>query len=99
MDPKQRATAGSFESSDMLVLVEPVGAGTGRVIELDSVVLSQYGESIRAEVTRILDQLRVRDAKLVIRDKGALAPTIAARVETAIRRALGMQEGRADGTK
>ena len=97
MDPKQRATAGSFESSDILVLVEPVAAGSGRAIELDSVVLSQYGESIRAEVNRILDLHRVKDAKLVIRDKGALAPTIAARVETAIRRALGTQEAGADG--
>jgi citrate lyase subunit gamma (acyl carrier protein) len=94
-----RASAGSFESSDMLVLVEPAGAGTGRVIELDSVVLSQYGESIRAEVNRILDQHQVRDAKLVIRDKGALVPTIGARVETAIRRALGTQERRADGAQ
>lgn len=90
MVPRQRASAGSFESSDMLVLVEPVAAGQGRAIEIESVVLLQFGESIRAEVNRILDQYEVGDARLVIRDKGALAPTISARVETALRRALGL---------
>jgi citrate lyase subunit gamma (acyl carrier protein) len=90
MVPKERASAGSFESSDMLVLVEPVEPGGGRLIEIESVVLLQFGESIRAEVNNILDQYDVKDARLVIRDKGALGPTISARVETALRRALGL---------
>ena len=93
MEPKHRASAGSLESSDMLVLVEPMDEGSGRLIELESVVLLQYGDSIREQVHQILDRHQVRDAKLVIRDKGALAPTIAARVETAILRALEVQEG------
>ncbi len=99
MEPKHRASAGSLESSDMLVLVEPAERGSGRAIELDSVVLLQYGDSIRAEVNRILERYQVTDARLVIRDKGALAPTIAARVETALLRALGMQKGTAYETE
>lgn len=93
MDPKQRASAGTFESSDILVLIEPAGAGTGRNVELDSIVIRQYGEDIRKEIDRVLDRYEVVDIKLIAKDKGALAPTIAARVETALRRSLGIQEG------
>lgn len=93
MKPIRRASAGSFESSDLLVLVEPAPAGTGRKIELDSVVLLQFGGAIRAEIERILDRFEVQDVQLIIKDKGALAPTIAARIETAIRRSAGLQEG------
>jgi citrate lyase subunit gamma (acyl carrier protein) len=93
MTPKRRASAGTLESSDLLVLVEPAQAGSGRQINLESVVLLQFGESIRKEVARLLDQYEIADVKMTIRDKGALAPTIAARLETAICRALGIEEG------
>ncbi|PIF02626.1 MAG: hypothetical protein CR965_00430 [Paludibacter sp.] len=59
MTPKFKAQAGTFESSDIMVLIEPVEGETGRQVDVDSTVMLQYG----------------------------------ARVETAIKRSLGIQEG------
>jgi citrate lyase subunit gamma (acyl carrier protein) len=95
MNPKRRASAGTLESSDLLVLVQPAEQGSGRRIDLESVVILQFGESIRAEIDRLLDQYGITDVSMTVRDKGALAPTITARVETAICRAVGIEEGTA----
>jgi citrate lyase subunit gamma (acyl carrier protein) len=86
MQPKVPAQAGTLESSDALVLVEPVADGAGRRIELESNVMMQYGRHIRQQVTAMLDQLSVADVRIIIKDKGALDAAIRARVETAIRR-------------
>ena len=86
MQPKVPAQAGTLESSDALVLVEPVAAGSGRQIELESNVLLQYGSRIRQQVTTTLDRLSVADVRILVKDKGALDATVQARVETAIRR-------------
>ena len=87
-NPKVASQAGTLESSDVLVMVEPVEPGTGRQIELESNVIMQYGERIQQLVTKILDGLYISDARILIKDKGALDATIWARVETAIRRSL-----------
>jgi citrate lyase subunit gamma (acyl carrier protein) len=90
---KQQSQAGTFESSDMLVLVEPVAEGTGRKIELHSPVMIQFGKSIDKEINNVLDLYEIKDVRLICNDKGALSATISARVETAIRRALMIQDG------
>lgn len=87
MQLKTSAQAGSLESSDALVLVEPVAAGSGRQIELESNVMRQYGSRIRQQVQNALDRLSVADVRILVKDKGALDATVQARVETAIRRA------------
>ncbi len=89
----KRAQAGTFESSDILILVEPVDAGAGRIIELKSPVMQQFGDSIKEEISSVLDEYDVQDVRLICNDKGALSATILARTETAILRALGKQEG------
>jgi citrate lyase subunit gamma (acyl carrier protein) len=86
MHLKVAAQAGTLESSDALVLVEPVAAGSGRQIETESNVLLQYGRRIREQVTMTLDALKIPDVRILIKDKGALDATVRARVETAIRR-------------
>jgi citrate lyase acyl carrier protein len=86
MHLKVAAQAGTLESSDALVLVEPVAAGSGRQIEMDSNVLLQYGRRIRHQVTMTLDELKIADVRILIKDKGALDATVRARVETAVRR-------------
>jgi citrate lyase subunit gamma (acyl carrier protein) len=86
--PKVAAQAGTLESSDILVMVEPVEPGTGRQIDLESNVMTQYGERIKEQVTRILDALYIADVHILVKDKGALDATIWARVETAIQRSL-----------
>ncbi len=93
MKIKKRAQAGSFESSDILIIVEPAAAKSGRNIEMDSNVKIQFGESIIDEINKVLDRFEVEDVKIIARDKGALHPTICARVETAIKRSMELEEG------
>lgn len=81
------AQAGSLESSDLLVVVNPVEAGSGRKIELESAVIKAYGGSIKKDIESVLDALHVKDIHLTANDRGALTPTIKARVETAVLRA------------
>jgi citrate lyase subunit gamma (acyl carrier protein) len=88
MQLKISAQAGTLESSDALVLVEPVSEGSGRLIELESNVMRQYGRHIREQVEKALDRLYVTDVRILVKDKGALDATVQARVETAIRRSV-----------
>ena len=83
----QRAVAGTLESSDVFVTLEPNAAGLE--IEIDSVVQSQFGEAIRRVAEEVLSEQQVQNAKLSIVDRGALDCVIRARVETAIVRAKG----------
>jgi citrate lyase subunit gamma (acyl carrier protein) len=92
MRPKAASQAGTFESSDVIFLIEPLPEKSGRKIELFSTVLHQYGESFNKIVVEMLDQFGITDIHLIARDKGALEPTIKARLETAIRRSMGTPE-------
>ncbi len=93
MKIKKRAQAGSFESSDILVVVEPVEASSGRIIEMNSIVKQQFGNSIMEEIVNFLDEYQIDDIKIIAQDKGALKPTICARIETALKRSMEMEEG------
>ena len=81
------ATAGTLESSDVFVTLEPTESGVE--IEIDSVVQNQFGESIRQTVEEVLNELQVENAKLSVVDRGALDCVIRARVETAVLRGKG----------
>ncbi len=80
------ASAGTMESSDVLVELEPA---EGRQIQLTSVVEAQFGDSIRAVADEMLDQFGLKDVCLRIDDRGALECVLRARIETAILRAKG----------
>ena len=82
-----RATAGTLESSDVFVTLEPCDEGLE--IEIDSVVKNQFGDAILRTVEDVLAELDVRNAKLSIVDRGALDCVIRARVETAVMRGKG----------
>jgi citrate lyase subunit gamma (acyl carrier protein) len=82
-----RATAGTLESSDVFVTLEPHAEGLE--IEIDSVVKNQFGDAILRTVEDVLEELNVRNAKLSIMDRGALDCVIRARVETAVMRGKG----------
>ncbi|MGN1377302.1 MAG: citrate lyase acyl carrier protein [Dorea sp.] len=86
MKIQKPAVAGTLESSDAMVTVEPNEEGCGIEFELDSVVAHQYGVSIRKTVMETLERLDVRDAKVSVVDKGALDCTLKARVECAVYR-------------
>lgn len=93
MELIQNAQVGTFESSDIMILIEPKQKGEGRDIELVSNVVMEYGEDIKKTINEVLDKFEIADVKIVATDKGALNPTIKARVETAVKRALNIQEG------
>ena len=78
----KNATAGTMESSDVYVEIEP---GTdGIQLQLESVVAQQFGESIKAVVREVLQEQGVEHANVRVVDRGALECVIRARVEIAI---------------
>ena len=84
------AIAGTLESSDCMVTVEPV---EGKIdLDLDSAVIRQYGKQIRKVILETLQRLDVTDAKITVVDKGALDCTIKARVECAVYRSNGVKD-------
>lgn len=83
----KRAVAGTMESSDVYVEMEPGNGGIE--IDLDSVVIHQFGDEIRRVVGEVLAEQGVASAKVRLVDRGALDCVIRARVETAILRAKG----------
>ena len=84
MDILKCASAGTMESSDVYVEIEP--AEKGLEIQLNSVVEKQFGEKIRAVAAEVLSENGVKCANVRIVDRGALECVIRARVETAIMR-------------
>ena len=83
----QRACAGTMESSDVYVEIEP--GQEGIQLHLESVVRQQFGEATRETVRAVLAELGVENANVSVRDRGALDCVIRARVETAVRRGRG----------
>jgi len=82
MDIKKPAVAGTLESSDCMVTVEP---GAGQVdLDLTSSVIRQFGPQIRKVIAETLERLDVQDVHITVVDKGALDCTIKARVEAAV---------------
>ena len=81
MEIRKSAAAGTLESSDCMVTVEP---GEGIHLELSSSVMNQYGRQIKAAVLETLERLDVTDANITVVDKGALECTLKARVECAV---------------
>lgn len=81
---KKKAAAGTLESSDVYVEIEPGTAGL--TIDLQSVVQAQYGSAIEAAVRQVLQEQGVECAHIKVMDRGALECVIRARVETAVLR-------------
>ena len=80
MEIRKSASAGTMESSDVYVQIEPA---QGLDIQLESVVYNQFGDAIREVVTEVLKEQGVENAAVRIVDRGALECVIRARVETA----------------
>ena len=87
MEIIKTAMAGTLESGDAQVTVEPGNSGT--IIDISSIVLNQYGRQIKAVVIETLNTLGVKTAHVSIVDKGALDCTIRARTECAVYMAAG----------
>lgn len=80
------AVAGTLESSDIYVTVEPAQT---LEIEIQSVVYNQFADQIRASILAVTEELGVESGRISVNDKGAIDCVIKARVETAIKRAGG----------
>ena len=89
MDIINTSVAGTLESSDVQITIEP--SDTGLNIDIQSSVINQYGRQIRKVVDEALEEFGVQAANVVVVDKGALDCTIKARVECAVYRAAGFE--------
>ncbi|MCI9268856.1 MAG: citrate lyase acyl carrier protein [Lawsonibacter sp.] len=90
MEILKPAIAGTLESSDAQVTVEP--GQDGIELSLTSSVMNQYGRQIRATVLETLERLDVQHVRITVVDKGALDCTLKARVECAVFRSCGQSE-------
>lgn len=82
--------AGGLESGDAMVTAQPNPQGGVRV-ELESVLKTQFGDSIIETAKRAAELMEVQDVSLRIVDRGALDHVILSRVQTAIYRAAGAE--------
>ena len=83
MNIQKSASAGTMESSDVYVQIEP---SASLEIQVESVVYNQFGQAIREVVTEVLQEQGIEAASVRVIDRGALECVIRARVETAILR-------------
>ena len=84
------AMAGTLESSDAQIVVEPGDDKIELIIE--SSVIHQYGKQIRKVVLETLERLGVTKGRVMVHDKGALDCTLKARVECAVYRSNDITE-------
>ncbi len=78
--------AGTMESSDIIITIEP-SKNDSIELNLESDVMQQYGEQIRNTILETLAELNVTSAIVNAVDKGALDCTVAARTLAAAYRA------------
>lgn len=89
MKIEKNAIAGTLESSDVLVKIEP---HDDLEIIVNSDVMPQFGKQIRIVVERTLSRLNVTQGLIIIDDKGALDFIIEARVQAAVFRSVANPE-------
>lgn len=75
--------AGSLESSDALISLIP---GDTCRVEIESIVIKQYGRRIRATAEEMMKERGVTAGTMKIQDRGALDCTLRARIKTALDR-------------
>ncbi len=83
MELKINSTAGTMESSDIMIVLEPRSEG-GIELEITSSVMQQFGKEIRKVILDTLAEYGVENAKIEAIDKGALNCTVKARTVAAI---------------
>ena len=84
MQITKKAQAGTMQSSDLIVFVEPANE---LIVEIESSVQQQFGHLIRQRVEGMLKKLKVERGRIAVSDRGALDYAIDARLEAAVLRA------------
>jgi citrate lyase subunit gamma (acyl carrier protein) len=79
----RKAQAGTMQSSDLMVFVEP---GPELVVEIESTVRRQFEHLIRRKIDEVLHARGVSAGRVRVTDRGALDYAIEARLETALER-------------
>lgn len=79
----KKAQAGTMQSSDLMVFVEPADTLS---LEIESTVLKQFGHLIKARVEQVLAASGVTKGSIRISDRGARDYAIEARVKAALAR-------------
>jgi citrate lyase subunit gamma (acyl carrier protein) len=90
------AIAGTLESGDAQVSVEPTAPGSGLTLAVESAVDLRFTKLIRAAAEAALGELGVLDARVVVRERAALDCTVRARVLAACLRAAAPDGGGAN---
>jgi citrate lyase subunit gamma (acyl carrier protein) len=83
----KKGQAGTMQSSDLMVIVEPASELS---VEIESTVKKQFEHLIRAKIEQVLAAHDVRSGRIMINDRGALDYAIEARLEAALQRAGGI---------
>lgn len=86
MEIKTTAMAGTLESSDIQITIS--AGQDGIQIDLDSSVVSLYGDQIKKVITDTLTATGIENANVKAVDKGALDCVVKARALAAAQRAL-----------
>ena len=81
------AQAGTLESSDVMITVAPGEAGSGIKLEVESIVMAQYGSEIERVLLETAKSHEISDVLIKAADRGALDCTLKARLLTALTRA------------
>ena len=84
MQIKRQAQAGTMQSSDLMVFLEPAEVLS---IEIESTVKKQFEHLIRQQIETVLEKHRIRSGSIRVNDRGALDYAIVARLEAGIQRA------------
>ena len=90
MQITSKVQAGTLQSSDLMVFIEP---GDELCIEIESTVKKQFEHLIRRQIEAVLKRYAVTAGRIRISDRGALDYAIAARLEAALRRACSEERG------
>ena len=83
--------AGTMESNDIMITVEPSDAG-GVQVDLTSSVYRQFGKQIISVIKETVAEYGVKNAVITAVDKGALDCTLKARIEGAVFRSVDQYE-------
>lgn len=83
----KKGQAGTMQSSDLMVIVEPAEE---LIIEIESTVKKQFEHLIRAKLVQVLARCAVASGRISVSDRGALDYAIEARLEAALQRAGGV---------
>ncbi len=86
MDSPHTAQAGTLESNDIFIRISRNPEGSGNAVDLESIVMQQFGDAIRATIDECIAEANLTGVKIEARDRGALDCTIKARMEAAAAR-------------